>query len=906
MLRLPVMLTATEAPMPTLPPLAPLSTGAALAVMSVLFSAASATAPAPASTAAPLRTTASLRVSIRFSASEPAIPTLLPPAPDAASVCMVWVLSPATSVIPAFSESPLEWTTALPPTIASATEVTLLTDTAAPMPTCVVLPSVLPSASACGNALPSAVTLASVLFDAASVRAPADVTLTGTSARAVAFCRFTPTAAATEILPSLVLAEPSPFFCACTAPPVEACCLLSPTLLAVCLFLPRASCLPILSSTLASSPLPVPPAAPASSAWWPPLALAVADTSLADAPWALKVTEPLPAPDVPFATIARAVVVSTKSSTNATATAAPIAALPPTALPLAVVVVLVDCAACSSRSPFKVSGRLLLVPRLACVVLFTIEIAADGVIEIPPAEPASVSVCTACVLPASSARSRAPCSCAPSANWASVRVPTTFTATEAPIPTLSPVAPPAAGVALAVLSLALRAVNATSPAAPTRVTTAPPRSAAVVALLMAFTTNEPATPTPLAPAPETAVVVKLFTGAVVSIKAFADTLPASSVWATAASLLNWARLMATAAATPVALFVALLSAPTTTVLPSSLRRSTAPATLAGWLDASSTCVWLLRSLTATAPATLIPSPGALSAVLALSLYLSSVWLLWLAPLSSFSAPWLAALAVTIAVLREAAARSSAPAVITAWPSTTAEVVLSITLTATAAPAALPPAAAASAIDVVLTVLAAARPSFPVTVAVVVPVTRTCATLVTSDTATAASPALLASAEVGVALVLTLVVAPSCASPATVNVLLPPTLTVARASTRCTLAAIGVVKVEVLTVVVACAVKFSVVRSWLDWTSMVAAASALTMPLVTASEASFKVDVADRLMLVASICAPSRLIAALPPWVCVATILMRPSCSTMPVATDRPLVFTTSLKSGAEPTKRAPL
>ena len=157
-----------------------------------------------------------------------------------------------------------------------------------------------------------------------------------------------------------------------------------------------------------------------------------------------------------------------------------------------------------------------------------------------------------------------------------------------------------------------------------------------------------------------------------------------------------------------------------------------------------------------------------------------------------------------------------------------------------------------------------------------------------------------------ALVLTLVVAPSCASPATVNVLLPPTLTVARASTRCTLAAIGVVKVEVLTVVVACAVKFSVVRSWLDWTSMVAAASALAIPLVTASEASFKVDVADRLMLVASICAPSSLIAALPPWVCVATILMRPSCSTMPVATDRPLVFTTSLKSGADPTKRAPL
>ena len=266
---LPTMFTAAEAPMPSLPPAAPSSTGAALAAMSVLFSATSATAPAPASTAAPLRTRASLRVSIRFSASEPAMPTLLPPAPDAASDCTVCVTSPATSVMPAVSDRPSERITAALPMDASATDASLLIDTAAPMPTCVVLPSVLPSASALGSALPSVTTLASVLFDAASVTVPAAVTSTGTSARAVAFCRFTPTAAATEILPSLVLAEPSPSFCACTLLSVDARCLLSPTRLADCFFLPTAICLPTLSSTLASSagaavpvpvPAPVPPA----------------------------------------------------------------------------------------------------------------------------------------------------------------------------------------------------------------------------------------------------------------------------------------------------------------------------------------------------------------------------------------------------------------------------------------------------------------------------------------------------------------------------------------------------------------------------------------------------------------------------------------------------------------------
>ena len=78
---------------------------------------------------------------------------------------------------------------ALLPISASLTEWTRFIDTAAPIPTFVVLPAVVPSAAAFGSALPSDATLPSVLFEAASVSAPAAVTLppTGTKARTVEF-----------------------------------------------------------------------------------------------------------------------------------------------------------------------------------------------------------------------------------------------------------------------------------------------------------------------------------------------------------------------------------------------------------------------------------------------------------------------------------------------------------------------------------------------------------------------------------------------------------------------------------------------------------------------------------------------------------------------------------------------
>ncbi|MNV72509.1 hypothetical protein D3C71_1656060 [compost metagenome] len=100
------------------------------------------------------------------------------------------------------------------PTRASAAECARLTATAAPMPTLVVLPATVPSPCATGSALPSAVTRPSVLLVASSVSAPPAVTWTPSArlAWALEFCRFRPAAAATDTLPSLVLAEALPAF----------------------------------------------------------------------------------------------------------------------------------------------------------------------------------------------------------------------------------------------------------------------------------------------------------------------------------------------------------------------------------------------------------------------------------------------------------------------------------------------------------------------------------------------------------------------------------------------------------------------------------------------------------------------------------------------------------------------
>ena len=373
--RLPSTLTATDAPMPTLPPAATLaSCGVADAVASVWPLADSATAPCPASTLAPSCTSARLDVSTRFSASEPARPTALLPAPEvafASVVCTRSDPSPAASLMPALRLSPLARMLAFRPTRASAAERTTFTATAAPMPT-LVASSPLPPA------MPSAVIRPSVLFVASSVSAPPDVTWTPSARRALAweFCRLMPTAAATATLPSLVLAEALPAFWSATAASVEAFCSPSPMSLAVWFFLAKSSCLATLSSTLASSLLP------ASAFLCPPVALATTFTVLADAPWASNFTAPPASMTLPP-------VACTRSSTTATPTAAPMAALPPTALPLAVVVVTDFCWALTSRLPLSAAEA---VPRCAEVVLLTTATAAAGVMATPPSTPASAVV----------------------------------------------------------------------------------------------------------------------------------------------------------------------------------------------------------------------------------------------------------------------------------------------------------------------------------------------------------------------------------------------------------------------------------------------------------------------------------------------------------------------------------
>ena len=112
------------------------------------------------------------------------------------------------------------------PIEASLCESTLLTDTAAPMPTFWVLPTTLPSEVAMPSVFPVALSLS----------APEVVTvrLSAIFAVALALTIFTATAAATETLPSSEFAEGL----LAAALEVELFWSASPTLFAVCVSLP--------------------------------------------------------------------------------------------------------------------------------------------------------------------------------------------------------------------------------------------------------------------------------------------------------------------------------------------------------------------------------------------------------------------------------------------------------------------------------------------------------------------------------------------------------------------------------------------------------------------------------------------------------------------------------------------
>ena len=134
--------------------------------------------------------------------------------------------------------------------------------------------------------------------------------------------------------------------------------------------------------------LPSVPVCPASSSDLPPFELALADVLLDDDETAENAILPL------ALTIFRSVVERVVSLTSATATAAPMAADSPAALPLARVVVVVACRADTLTLSAPATGSIKLLPMRAVVLLLTIANASTGVIEIPPDDPASAWVMT--------------------------------------------------------------------------------------------------------------------------------------------------------------------------------------------------------------------------------------------------------------------------------------------------------------------------------------------------------------------------------------------------------------------------------------------------------------------------------------------------------------------------------
>ena len=165
------------------------------------------------------------------------------------------------------------------------------------------------------------------------------------------------------------------------------------------------------------------------------------------------------------------------------------------------------CAAATDTAP--VVDKTPPVPKRAVVVLFVKDNARTGVKETPPEDPASAVVVISCVADADKATSPAPVRFAPSPNSATERFAIMFKPTDAPRPSVSPVAPPSAGFAVTVDVVWLSVVASKSPP-PVMLTATPAPILAVVCVSIRFSAKDPATPTPEAPAPEIAVVVNRF------------------------------------------------------------------------------------------------------------------------------------------------------------------------------------------------------------------------------------------------------------------------------------------------------------------------------------------------------------------------------------------------------------
>src|SRR5690606_35896733 len=167
----------------------------------------------------------------------------------------------------------------------------------------------------------------------------------------------------------------------------------------------------------------------------------------------------------------RRVVTSTTLSTIASARAAPTAAFSPAAAPDAFVETCDDCVA--ERLTLPLAFTRPPAPIRAAVLLDTIERPRTGVKAMPPAAPDFASVVT--LWSPLAARSIAPAfaKATPSATSAVARLATIAVATEAPTPTLPPLAPSPTGRALVVVAVRFSAEMERERSAPVNVSDAP-------------------------------------------------------------------------------------------------------------------------------------------------------------------------------------------------------------------------------------------------------------------------------------------------------------------------------------------------------------------------------------------------------------------------------------------------
>src|SRR6185437_2367501 len=257
-----------------------------------------------------------------------------------------------------------------------------------------------------------------------------------------------------------------------------------------------------------------------------------------------------------------------------------------------------------------------------------------------------------------------------------------LTAAEAPIPTLPPVVG-LLGVAVADDSVTSAASMLTAcVSAPANVTAPPVPIVATLSLSTRLVASDPAIPTLVAPAPEVAVVVKLFLPSGPIIVAPMSSEPAVMALLTVASFLTCARLIPTATPTPVEESTAEPSALISAPLAVADCTETLPVEVTVPVEAMLAVEFEVRSAMARPPTTdTLPSVVSVPAEYLLSPRKLSASL----PLSGCSAPPAAAAAVAVTAVEVELLSPMLPASTLPAPSISAEVSASMTLTATLAP-----------------------------------------------------------------------------------------------------------------------------------------------------------------------------------------------------------------------------